>query len=487
MKQVDFELLLLTDVSVPESARTQGKVRSLDYVPGRALWGVAAHRLFARGLDEVGALRWLRGGELRFHDAVPADGDGRSYPTPRSWHREKYARSGHDPVLNLVHDDLRDEIRRRQFQPLPAMWRGPGGREIVVEHRYSLRTAVTESGRTAEGLLFGIDSLPAGTRLHGRLSGVDEAVARVEGLLDGEDLLLGRSKSAEFGLVRCRVMSSPAEGLRLVSGRRSRVSFLCVSRLALRDPDTGAPDFSFRWQDFGLPDESWRLVPEASFVRVARYTPFNATWGRPESDRFVVEPGSVVTFQGAAEADLETVRRKVSSGVGLYRAEGLGEVVVQPEWLEDREVKVPSASGPDLAVLKSAEPPVDDELYQWASRRAEDRRRALAAFGWAGEHAKEFVRYSVPISQWGVMRSLARQARHRSDADRWLVGCVRNAVERGVSSLAERWGRRGKGGVKAGERLVRLLEAHRDLPADVPTCLELLAGAVMRKSAGGAE
>lgn len=476
MKRVDFDIELLSDVSVPESNRSQGGARSLDFVPGRALWGAVASALFRCGLDDSEGLALFRGRRLRFLDAVPSANGQRTFPTPLSWQQEKY---GTGAVLNLVDDDARASVGGTQYERLKGSWRTPSGAVVHLTHRQSLRTAVGPSGRAEPHLLFGIDALPAGIMLHGRVLGDHELVERVGAVLFAEPLLLGRSRSAEFGLVRCTPASRESHGLTLAKGRRHRVSFLCCSRLALRDPATGAPDFRFRPSDFGLPAQGWRFRADASFVRTSRFSPFNAKWKRPELERFVIDPGSVVTFEGDFDVDLEDVRRATAGGVGERLAEGLGEVVAQPEWLEGSEVKLNDVSP---STLRTAVPEPTDELFRWASDQSARRTTAQEAREWARRNARTFRGLRLNRSQWGVMHALARQARYREDADAWLRKSVRRHVTTGVSSLSRGWGQSPQQAEKAGQRLLTLLEQVR---SDVPTHLELLAAAALRDLGGG--
>ncbi len=473
MKRVDLELELLTDVSVPESSRTLGGGRTLDYVPGRALWGAAATAAFRQGKSAKEALELFWGDAVRILDAVPMVGDARAFPSPRSWHEPKYG----GQVLNLSLPGVRplDDV---QYRPVPTTWRTPDFTAASIERRYSLRTSVGATGRAREGLLFGIDAIPQGTRLHGRLEGEAAALEQVLRLLEGE-LRVGRSRSAELGLVRCKAASVEAKGLDVVQGTASRVRFLCCSRLALRDAASGAPTFRPRPEDFGLPG-SWAFEPEGSFVRSARYSPFNGKWVRPELERHVIDLGSVLTFcaEDSGSVDLADVRAAVAGGVGVWRTEGLGQVVVEPSWLTEPAISLPDAEAGASRSTTPAPKPAD-ELFEWASAAARDRRAAREAYAWAVEEAQRFAGPSPSPSQWGLIHRLAREARHRQDGARWLRTRIERHVSQGVSSLSSGWGSGAKG-----ERLKKLLESP-DLQHDLPRRLELLAGCALRSGRGG--
>ena len=471
MKRVDLDLELLTDVSVPETNRSLGSARSLDYLPGRTLWGAVAAAAFRAGMTQEEGLRRLRSNALRFLDAVPSRTGQRTYPTPRSWHGPKYG----EGVLNLCCDGVRANLRGTQVEPLATVWRDTSGREVDVRKRFSLRTSVTAAGRANEGLLFGIDAIGEGTRLNSCIEGEEDNVDWALSLLEGRDLRIGRSRSAEFGRVRCRRAEEASPSLAFVQGPARRIHILCCSRLSLRDPATGSPTFRPRATAFGLPD-SWALVPQASFIRTARYSTFNSHWRRPEHDRHVIEVGSVLTFEGARPEDPAELRAKASGGVGSGRAEGMGEIAVHPAWLTEAVGALPQPTSGYSDIAEGSPKPPRDTLYDWATARSRRRAAARLAAQWADHEAERFRRYRLNPSQWGVLRQMGREARHRADGATWLRKELARFVESGVSSLSRGWGSQ-DGEERAGERLLAIAGDGGD---DLPARIELLANRGLR-------
>lgn len=479
----DFEIELRTDVSLSNAARTLGAHETLDYVPGRVLWGIAAGRAYAGGMDPGEAFRLFQQGAVRFFDAVPAASgpDGRprrTAPTPRSWQMRKYGTA----VRNFAAPDQREQTRGEQYEPLAPDWRAPDGTVVRIEKRFAMRTAIEAAGRARKGLLFGLESIAAGTRFLARIEGADADVERAGQLLAGE-CRLGRSRSAEYGLARITRLDHTAATLaEAPDGQASRIAILCLSRLALRDSRTGQPTFEAAPEFFGLDPAVWRTDLASCFVRTARYSPFHQKRGRPETERAVIEPGSVVVFETRAgpPVALAEVREKCACGVGEWRHQGLGEVSVNPEWLTVGEPRIPHAPDPargDRGAAAAAPP--EDELYRWAARDAAERRRAREQFLWAEQNAAAFAAYALPPSQWGMLRALARQARYRPDGPQWLRDEVERLLGRGVRSLSARWGKRVRGRTAADE----LRELLREKPDELPVRLELLCSRVVRLAA----
>ncbi|MBM4321327.1 MAG: hypothetical protein FJ125_15620 [Deltaproteobacteria bacterium] len=482
MMRIDLRVELLTDVSVSASNRSLGDAGALDYLPGRLFWGAAAAAAYPeKGSPcpdpELDAI--FLGGSVRFLDAVFELDGQRAYPTPRSWHAGKYEEKP-SRALNLAHDETR-RAQQGQLEPLGGGWRLPDGRTISAAMRYGLRTAMTASGKPEQGMLFGMESLPAGTLLHGAIEAGDPKVlGQVKGWLLG-DKRLGRSRGAEYGLVRITEAAHPAQPLDSAQGRVCRISILVCSRLGLRAESTGQPRLVPLAKDFELPDD-WSFVQAASFVRTSRYAPFSGVRRRPETERQVIDPGCVLTFAGSTAVELTTQRSKLRGGVGLWRAEGHGEVVLAPTWLTEGIISLPAAEPPrQKAPSVKLERP-GDELFAWATARDEQRRAHWQSAASVTEDFLQLEDFRLPASQWGVLHRLAREAAFSAAARARLPIRLREVTEEGVSATAVAWGRR-----RRGETAARTLRRLCEERSHDPRWLELLASYGMREAPAGVE
>jgi hypothetical protein len=459
-RTVELEVELLSDVSISASNSTLGEAETLTCLLGRTLWGVAANQAYAAGMDESEAFRLFHQGGVRFLDAVPMHGNARTYPTPRSWHQQKKATDSRT-VFNLVAGTGPDGA---QLKPVSDGWLTPGGGRVEVPTSLSLRTSIDRSGRARAGLLFGIPVMEAGSRFWTRLSGEAAALECILEGLQRSDVSLGRSRHTELGRVRIRVRPQPAECLRDVFDvANGKVSFLCASRLLLRDPATGFPSLTPDPRAFGL-DEGWIWRSEASFIRTASVVHFNGKRARPETERHAIERGSVITFVGAGDPDWAAVREAVARGVGESTGQGYGEVVVNPVWLTGTEFEVVRS---EAARQKAAEPA--DELFRWARAEAQQRQASRGAYEDARAAAAQFQRYAIPPAQWGILHAMARAARTRGKSSGELKEAVIEFLKEGKRNVAGQW----KGGA------MMALESFLDR-ADSPVFLEHLASACMR-------
>ena len=107
-----LDIVLNTDAVLTADASSSQVHRSLEYVPGRTLLGVAASRLYA-DLSAEDAFTVFHSGKVRFGDGIPVlDSRSPCGPTPLSFHREKLHPEG--AVHNLAHPECRRLDQPRQ-------------------------------------------------------------------------------------------------------------------------------------------------------------------------------------------------------------------------------------------------------------------------------------------------------------------------------------------------------------------------------------
>ena len=107
------------------------------------------------------------------------------------------------------------------------------------------------------------------------------------------------------------------------------MTLFLVSDLALEK--NGRPVLTPQGDDIGLPGASIDLT--RSFLRTRRYTPWNAYHNTRMTERQVICHGSVLTFTGVTPDKVEEWRKAFSQGLGLYRQEGLGSILVNPAFV----------------------------------------------------------------------------------------------------------------------------------------------------------
>lgn len=468
--KVELDLELLTDACLSASNHSLGEPETHQYIPGRTLWGALANLAYrSPAFNEQEVFRIFQQGAVHVSDALPIRSSHRSYPVPLAWHEPKNTPG--QKIRNFALETVRTQCSKEQHQGKKGGWVSAERREVKVEMDFSLRTSIDPSGKARQGLLFGLPVLRAGTKFHATLSGSQADLEKVLSLVRNQELRVGRSKNSELGLVRVSPSKQPIIRLQHGSGSATSVSILCVSRCIFRDRQSGAPTLRPSAVAFGLP-EDWEFDGASSFVRTTGVVHFNAKRGRPETERFAIERGSVMTFRGRT-VDLGTVANFVENGVGEHRGQGYGEVLIAPVWLTEDQAF--TLSPEDKATCSIPAEPADS-LFGWAKQRADQKKRAIGLYSKAQHTAERLRRYRVPGSQWGVVRRMAREARFQPSlaAKLWenLFSEQTGFLRSGKRKLADSWKR----------ALEPLEEACIDHKSDknLPMFLEFLASACMR-------
>ncbi len=429
MRTIPLLATLLDDLVLPASSATEGSHRTLDYLPGATLLGVAAGRLY--GTPGLNAVRLFHSGAVRFGNLYPAIG-GKSpcLPVPFSWHVGKGASATCDgqldvkAIMNLASPDWTpSDLEDVQPEQLREGYFGPSGEHVKKRARFQLKTAIDRAarGRAREGQLFGYEALARGTAFAGSIL-LDDAVtqdeeASLRNVYDGVVHRMGKSRGSQYGRVRFTI-AAHSETKTVPTPNGGRLVLFCASDLALRNADTGTPTCTLEWPDgFGL--ATAHPVPQLCYVRTRRYAPFNGKrWAR-DLERQVICKGSVLTWERSepfTAQELKELQQKLDYGFGDYRQDGLGQLLVNPPFVMGKRFKPLPGQVPEHPAAREVARP-DHLVAQYlerAQRRAELERRARVeadrqvsllreAVGKAGSDAPS-------KSQWSQLRHCATSA-----------------------------------------------------------------------------
>ncbi|NLF17972.1 MAG: hypothetical protein GX595_12090 [Lentisphaerae bacterium] len=397
-----YTLTLESDVVITADAATAGGHRGLDYIPGSALLGAAVAANDAGMVPEL-----FLSGRLRFLNALPLVEDHPSHPIPLCFHRVKGREWKELHPLNLLKAAALEDGSQ------PQQWRHGymtvAGKvvEPILDGR--MKVAIDRMlRRSQDGQLFGYEAIPAGSTFLMRVQADIEADLKgLDGWFLRRPVRLGRSRSAEYGSARVEPYSKRVPEAAPVAEADLVVLYLESDLALVRD---GMPVLLPEARDFGL--DSGILVPEKTFVRSRRYSPWNAYFGCRMPERQVLCKGSVITFR-VAGVDLEGVQKRLRVGVGLHREEGLGQIHVNPGWLLAPPTMAPWSAGASARpAARAAGTPLTRYLRE--KRRRQDAGREAFSIGlaWAAEWpalssaiAKKGI---VPSkSQWSAIRAIA--------------------------------------------------------------------------------
>lgn len=478
MSRLSLRVTLLSDAAFTVDSATTGPASTLGYVPGATLYGAAAAALAPRKhiaagparLSEAAFFRAFIEGAVRFSDALPEVEGEIALPIPLSLHTPK----GGDPksVVNLA----RAHRGSTQLEQLRSGFLTPSLLLHEPHIQHDLRTAIGPDGRARDRHLYGLATLRAGLSFRSTLaSDDDELLTRVSEALVGR-VRLGRSRTAELGVSEISLTTGAL--IPVAQGPTQELVLLCTSDLALRDPTTGAPILAVSPSLLGLPAD-FVMVPERTFIRTRRYSPFNGHRRKPELERQVIVAGSVITVRAPDAIDRDQVRRLLANGVGCYRNQGLGRVLVDPLILAENRLTLREPA----ATPRESCPIPTDALGSWVAAQVARRRAAEEASALIKGHVEGLARYPVSRSQWGRVREIARAARRAGDAPDDLLEALSAHLADGESHMV--WSAR-RGGRSTADALRDALASTRNAisePGTFATAVELLASNVARVQA----
>ncbi len=427
MKRQALKIELLDDCVFSATPATEGGHESLDRVPGATLLGAAASQLYAE-LKQNDAFTAFHSGQLRFGDGLPWDGRSIGWPVPRCWHFPKTEEVSDKDYLkpeNLYNFAMQQKPKLpNDLQPkqLRDGYVHADGLHSKPAHSLRLKTAINpETGRANEGQLFGYDALHRGQVFISLLEaddGVDEALFKqVVTALDGE-VLLGRSRSAEYGRATVTLGDLP-DMPRPVTANGQILTLWLLSDLALIDAH-GQPMLQPDGAALGLPEA--QVQWENSFLRGRRYSPWNAARHGYDRERLVLEAGGVITLKlnGISREQAVAVLEK---GVGCYREAGLGRLWIDPPLLagEQPEFAKHDESGSKTEIVAEPRHPLvkwlkaaagiswKQEAEQWA--RAFEKTYLDVLNASRRLHGiPEQVSFGPSRSQWGTVLEKAKSA-----------------------------------------------------------------------------
>lgn len=409
-----YELTIRAPLLLAEEGGDPNSVRSLTWIPGSTMRGVAARRLGPTAAD-FEAL--ILSGDVRFLPAYPCHpeaGAERSLPVPLSWQRprsdeERFFDFGAAPsVLDRElpeSDRLKEQWQRPDF-PFVLLRARPAPVRPSVETRFHHQRD-RRVGRATEsvGAIFFYEAIEPGTRFRGmvQVSGVDDAecderARRIKEALGGTNgaVQIGRSRSTEYGgsaTIRFENdwQARQIEGagvLPLRGGKKidaeSLVRVCLLSPAVVRDPLTGQIDPAALSYVIVAAFEN-RVEVVRQFTASTVVGSFNHKWKTEVPQAMAVAAGSMLVLKAREDlphGDLLVLEHK---GIGERRADGYGTIA----WLS-----MPTSAVVPLQELASASrPPRPSEACSGPILDGLQRRLFEAVVERAVEcHAVELVR-----------------------------------------------------------------------------------------------
>lgn len=407
MQSIHLKLTLRSDVIQSAYTRTEGAHSSLNYIRGSSLLGAAAKALY-EGMTEEDAFCVFHSGAVRFCDARPLDDGSVAYPVPGAWLQKEKQRPD---TLSELHVLTTATAKKKLFGCKGEYFSRYGF--WAIDQSFRMKTAIDrdQRGRPLKAALFGYEALRAGSIWQARIDLSDdvspEILQKLTKAFDGRVHWIGRSRGAEYGQVEFQVEAAPVEAMEQGSLLGEHVRFYAASDIALFSEDDGQPTVVPTPAQFGLDEGGFEYDSSCSAIRTAQFSPYNAKRRSSDLQRNVIQRGSVIAFginESARAPDLANLTAQLSGGVGGYRSEGLGEVLVQPWFLSEETVRAEIKREPPEKNSAPNKAP-DSALAGWMSNQR-DERDLLSREHDAGIALAEKFSGSISTTQWNRLARL---------------------------------------------------------------------------------
>ena len=463
MKTLYFQCTLLTDVIINQKSASEGAQSTLDFIPGSNFLGVVASKLYKEATNQNFDI--FHSGLIRFGDAHLADGNNRSLHIPAVYFYPKMEKISECCYVmpkfsqaERTSDDLR-KLQLKQARNGFYVFADNQIKEIKNDKNYAIKSAYDyNERRSADSQMYGYESLQRGAKFFFSIEVDAEQYAEsIVKSLEGKHTL-GRSRTAQYGLVEIKKIESFNQPQSQPKSSKDDYAFVYAdSRLIFIDAN-GLPTLQPTAEQLGFADGA-HVEYEFSQIRTFQYSPYNFKRQAFDTDRVGIEKGSVIAVKlNGTQSPCE------SAYCGSYRNEGFGHVIYNPDFLKfDSEGKAEykfveekkKEEKNDKAQLKELKHlgicstnPLISYLVQQNNLAYEQNEIYRLVGDFVDKNAIKF-RNKQFASQWGRIRAIAMESTNWIDLHNKLF--EEPVRERGIKGgylmhgiAAEKWEERGR-------------------------------------------
>ncbi len=399
MIKQQFQCTLLTDVVLNMKSASEGPSATLDYIPGSCFLGIVAS-----DYNSYGDKAWdiFHSGKVKFGDAHPAMNGVRTLRVPASLYYPKLDIQHFFNFHLMTHPEGQIKQCRTGFYNYCSL----PPKKVSPERRFALKSAYDrEQRRAKDEQMYGYESLVKGCVFLFEIQSEDEALlSEITKNIVGIKRV-GRSRSAQYGLIRI-------ETSRYTEVQSSDKSFFeelytvyADSRLIFMD-SFGLPTCQPSAQDLGFGNGA-EILWEKSQIRTFQYAPYN--WKRKcyDTDRCGIEKGSVFVVRATSSPSS-------SSYIGYYNNEGFGKVIYNASFLAVKELtiaendRLPKVQSISMQTIE----PTDSALIATLKQRNNDSLCIISIYKvvnkWIENNHSAFLGDRMS-SQWGTIRAISTQ------------------------------------------------------------------------------
>lgn len=406
MKRIAYQCTLLTDLVMTSTPATEGFHRSLNYIPGAKFLGMVAKSLY-KMKQPKSTLDIFHNGHVQFGDAHPYVNGERLNVLPLSWMFKKEAERDEPRHIHLSYTPPCNgtEQERNAYFTKDYEW-------VEIQENFNIKSAYNSNQyRAQDEQMYGYFALPRDTTWCFYIDYKEAAyIEKIEKVLLGKRRI-GKSKTAEYGMIDIKVIKEVIQEKQTTE--KGWVYLYAASNWCFYD-DFGQCTLQPTPEQLGLPKGAM-IHWDKSAIRSRKYRTWNQKRRNRDADRLIIQRGSLIVAR--IEQSEHTYDWK--SGIGAHRAEGFGQVLVNPDFLPQEQSVHPN-------VLKKyngdIQQPASENVLLYQAEETDDVVLNFLQYRQTLTHTKselerkvdEFIeahptRYDdISSSQWGQIRKYAR-------------------------------------------------------------------------------
>ena len=412
-----------------KKAKTEQSTETLEYIPGALFKGFVANKLFDASKnnpainDEI-INNFVFHGSVFFGDAHLVIKEQRSLPLPLSYHR--FQSKEHGDVINLAKCDL-PTTKVKQIKDGYFITNGSeiiSGKVEISERMKAARSLAHRASEESGMYLYRYIASEQTFQLDVKTA-TAEQLQEVISILTKENVYLGKSRSAEFGgKLKIEAINTPEIK---PFGNKVKTLFAASNWCFLNEYGSYTSHVT---SEMLCGHNQAQIDWSKSFLRFRTYAPFNFHRKAFDSQRLIIEKGSVIVFKEEVDVDIDFY----TYGIGVHKSEGFGEVEVNPIFLDLEKLAILE----DKKTINQTVSESDDPIYLLLKERS-DMKLQLKLDFLKAEKLNDKFKFSNAISpsQWSNILMKVKNLNSFEEIQKVLIENTETKVDK---SKHTKWG-----------------------------------------------
>lgn len=327
MQVVRYRITNLAPTVFTSKTGDPNMVSTLDYVPGKLLWGlfaneyIARHNLFGKAEEDPTFMNWFTNGTIKFLNAYITDVlDYRTrtfYPLPLSIQKEKYRNYAYD-IFQLGPDSNIDLKIIDSYGVIEdeVIYTKRVRKSLHFHHKRDRKRGVSE-----EGIIFNYEAIMPNQIFEGQIIGSREDLLRFREIFHKNIYFIGRSRHNQYGMIKFEILDSEPSNIdseldNLTDQEGEITLYLISDTIVLNDknfPSVNIEDF----------EKATGLKVKNCIIRSSEEESYRSVWKTKTPSYVCFKAGSSFLIN-LDESDLSHIKNLMINGIGEMTHLGFG-------------------------------------------------------------------------------------------------------------------------------------------------------------------